>query len=152
MSVSVVTKAFDPQAESAAFCASRTDVGAIASFVGLCRAGTDGRDVASLHLDYYPGFTEKEIARIEAEAHQRFAIIETRIVHRAGSIAPGEPIVLVLAAAAHRSAAIEAVSFIMDYLKTDAPFWKREEGEGGARWIEARASDADARARWEQKP
>lgn len=151
MSVAVVTKAFDPQAEAAAFCAGRTDVGAIAQFVGLCRDATDGKGVASLYLDYYPGFTDREIARIETEARRRFALIDTRIVHRAGAVAPGEPIVLVLAAATHRAAALEAVAFMMDYLKTDAPFWKREEGPDGARWIEPRDVDHAARGSWEKQ-
>jgi molybdopterin synthase catalytic subunit len=151
VSVAVVTKAFDPQAEIASFCAGRTDVGAIASFVGLCRDATDGKGVMSLYLDHYPGFTEKEIARVEAEAHARFGLLETRIVHRAGMVAPGAPIVLVLAASTHRAAAFEAVAFMMDYLKTDAPFWKREEGPDGGRWIEPRTSDRDARGAWETK-
>jgi molybdopterin synthase catalytic subunit len=150
VSVAVVTRAFDPHAETAAFCAGRTDVGAIANFVGLCRDATDGKGVVSLFLDHYPGFTEKEIAHIEAEARARFGLLETRIVHRAGAVAPGEPIVLVLAAATHRAAALEAVAFMMDYLKTDAPFWKREEGPDGARWIEPRESDRQARASWEK--
>lgn len=151
MSVAILTKPFDPQAEAAAFCAGCKDVGAVAQFVGLCRDVTDGKRVVSLHLDHYPGFTDKEIARIETEAHARFDLIETRIVHRAGTIAPGEPIVLVLAASTHRAAALEAVAFIMDYLKTDAPFWKREEGPDGARWIEPRDSDHSARGSWETK-
>ena len=150
MSVLVVTRAFDPQAEAAAFCAGRTDVGAIASFVGLCRDRNDGTSVSALYLDHYPGFTEREIERIEAQARAQFDLLETRIVHRAGSIAPGEPIVLVLAAATHRAAALEAVDFMMDHLKTDAPFWKREETAAGARWIEPRDSDRSARASWEK--
>lgn len=151
MSVLVVTEAFDPQAEAAAFCAGRTDVGAVASFVGLCRGANDGKSVTTLYLDHYPGFTEREMARVEDEARARFALMETRIVHRAGAIAPGEPIVLVLAASVHRGAALEAVAFMMDHLKTDAPFWKREEGPDGARWIEPRISDHSARGSWEQK-
>jgi molybdopterin synthase catalytic subunit len=152
MSVTVVTKPFDPQAEAAAFCTGRKDVGAVANFVGLCRDATEGKGVLSLYLDHYPGFTDKEIARIEAEARSRFDLLDTRIVHRAGAIAPGEPIVLVLAAATHRTPALEAVAFMMDHLKTDAPFWKREEGPDGARWIEPRHSDHRARGSWERKP
>lgn len=151
MSVLVVSEAFDPQAEAAAFCAGRTDVGAVASFVGRCRGANDGKAVTALYLDHYPGFTERQIGRVEDDARARFDLIETRIVHRAGSIAPGEPIVLVLAASAHRGAALEAVAFMMDHLKTDAPFWKREEGPDGARWIEPRGSDHAARGSWEQK-
>lgn len=150
MSVAVLTEAFDPQAEQAAFCAGRKDVGAVASFVGHCRDASDGRRVTSLYLDYYPGFTEKEMARIAEIAIARFGVMETRIVHRAGLIKPGEPIVLALAAAEHRAAAFVAVMFMMDYLKTDAPFWKREEGPEGVRWVEPRESDRKARAIWEQ--
>jgi molybdopterin synthase catalytic subunit len=149
MSVVVLTNPFDPYAESAAFCAGRKDVGAIASFIGLCRLETDGKRVTNLYLDHYPGFTERAIARIESEAGARFAVLETSIVHRAGHVTPGEPIVLVLAAARHRAAALEAVDFMMDFLKTDAPFWKREDGPDGARWIEPRNSDHVARALWE---
>lgn len=150
MSVAVFTERFDPQAEASTFCAGRNDVGGIASFVGVCRGESDGKAVAGLYLDYYPGFTEREIERIETEARVRFGVLETRIVHRAGSIAPGEPIVLAMAAAAHRAAALEAVSFMMDHLKTDAPFWKRETGPDGARWIEPRDTDRTARAAWEK--
>jgi molybdopterin synthase catalytic subunit len=149
MSVTVLTDSFDPHAEAAAFCAGRTDVGAIASFIGRCRVETDGRAVTELYLDHYPGFTERAIARIESEANARFHLLATRIVHRAGHVAPGEPIVLVLAAAEHRAAALEAVEFMIDFLKTDAPFWKREAGPDGARWIEPRNSDHVAREWWE---
>lgn len=149
MSVAVLTRPFDPHVESAAFYAGRKDVGAIASFIGLCRLETDGKKVTELYLDHYPGFTERAIARIESEAKARFKLLATRIVHRAGHLAPGEPIVLVLAAAEHRAAALEAVDFMIDFLKTDAPFWKRETGPDGARWIEPRDSDHMARALWE---
>lgn len=150
MSVSVLTHAFDPQVEQAAFCKGRTDIGAIASFVGLCRDKSDGRQVTGLFLDHYPGFTEAAMARIENIALARFGVQETRIVHRAGLVKPGEPIVLALAAAEHRAAAFVALMFMMDYLKTDAPFWKREEGPEGVRWIEPRDSDHKARAVWEK--
>ena len=150
MSVAVVTTPFDPHAEAQAFCAGRKDIGAIASFVGLCRDETDGQGVVELFLDHYPGFTERALERVEAEARSRFAILDARIVHRAGAIKPGEPIVMVLAASAHRAQAFEAVEFMMDHLKTDAPFWKREQGPDGARWIEPRDSDHTARASWEK--
>lgn len=151
MSVSVQTAPFDVQAETAAFCAGRTDVGAIASFLGVCRDATAGKGVSTLFLDYFPGFTERALEDIEAEARAHVGVIETRIVHRAGLIHPGEPIVIVLAAAAHRAPALEVVAFIMDHLKTDAPFWKREDGPHGARWIEPLPSDHQARASWEKK-
>ncbi len=149
MSVAVLTDPFDPHAQAAAFCAGRNDVGAIASFIGICRMDTDGRKVTGLFLDHYPGFTERAIARIEGEAMARFSLLATRIVHRAGQVTPGEPIVLVLAAATHRAAALQAVEFMIDILKTDAPFWKREDGPDGARWVEPRDSDHAARAIWE---
>lgn len=145
-----VAQRLDPAAELAAFSAGRTDAGALASFIGLCR-GEDGA-VAALELDHYPGFTESEIARIEAEARQRFAVLDVLIVHRAGWIEAGAPVVLVAVLAAHRKAALHAVDFLMDYLKTDAPFWKRETGPGGGRWIEPSADDHGARAAWKGKP
>jgi molybdopterin synthase catalytic subunit len=150
MSVALFTEPFDPQAEATAFCKGRTDIGAIVSFIGLCRDATEGKGVTTLYLDHYPGFTEREMERIESEARARFGVSETRIVHRAGAIAPGEPIVLTLAAATHRAAAFEACTFMMDHLKTDAPFWKREDGPGGARWIEPREADHVARASWDE--
>lgn len=151
MSVAVVLESFDPQAETTEFYKRRKDIGAVASFIGLCRDESDGRRVTSLYLDHYPGFTEAAMARIETIASTRFGLLETRIVHRAGLVAPGEPIVLALTAAQHRAAAFVAVMFIMDYLKTDAPFWKREEGPEGVRWIEPRATDHAARKVWETK-
>lgn len=144
-----VATSLDPQAELSAFGAGRSDAGALASFVGLCR-DEDGA-VTALELDHYPGFTESEIARIEAEARERFAVLDVLIVHRIGKIEAGAPIVLVAVLAAHRKAALHAVDFLMDYLKTDAPFWKREMGAGGDRWIEPSADDHGARAAWKGK-
>lgn len=140
---------FDPQAALAAFVAGHSEAGALASFVGLCRA--EGGDVVALHLDHYPGFTEAEIARIDGEARARFDLIDTLVVHRCGAVAPGEPIVLAAALSTHRKAALQAVDFLMDYLKTGAPFWKREIGPGGERWIEPRADDYQARDQWKDK-
>jgi molybdopterin synthase catalytic subunit len=140
---------FDPQAETAAFAAGHTEAGAHASFVGVCRSETGA--VTALHLDHYPGFTESEIARIDAEARVRFAIIDTLVIHRCGMVRPGEPIVLVSVLAAHRKPALQAVDFLMDYLKTGAPFWKREIGQDGERWIEPRAEDYEAREQWKEK-
>lgn len=144
MSVSIQPHAFDTAAELAAL--DSANAGAVASFVGLVRGG-DG--IAALELEHYPGFTEAEIARIEAAARARFDLIDTRIVHRYGAMKPGEPIVLVAASSKHRRDALQAVDFLMDYLKTDAPFWKREIGADGAQWIEPRADDRIARAAWE---
>lgn len=144
-----VVTSFDPQAELAAFGAGRGDAGALASFIGLCR--NEGGAVAALELEHYPGFTESEIERIEAQARDRFALLDVLIVHRVGRIEAGAPIVLVAVLAAHRKPALHAVDFLMDHLKTDAPFWKRETGAGGERWIESSAEDRGARAAWRGK-
>ena len=138
---------FDLQAESAALTAGREDVGAVASFVGLCRAD-DG--LAALVLEHYPGMTERAIAGIAAEACARWPLSGCTVVHRVGRLRPGEPIVLVLTASSHRAAALESCAFLIDWLKTGAPFWKCEEfadGRGG-RWVEAKAEDDAAAARW----
>jgi molybdopterin synthase catalytic subunit len=141
MDVRIVSRAFDPQAEVAAFAAGRDDAGALVSFVGTCRAGTGGVAVDELRIDHYPGFTEKEIARLAEETSRRFDCPDLLVVHRVGSIRPGEAIVLVAALSTHRSDAFEVVRILMDYLKTDAPLWKRESGPQGARWIEPRSED-----------
>jgi molybdopterin synthase catalytic subunit len=136
----------DPAALLAAFTLEAAGAGAIASFTGLVR-GEDG--VSELWLDHHPRLTEQVLAEIAEDARLRFEVAGLTMVHRTGSIGVGEPIVFVAAAARHRRAAFDAVDYIMDRLKTDAPFWKRETGEGGARWIEARAEDHADRARWE---
>jgi len=141
MDVRIVSRAFDPQAEVAAFAAGRDDAGALVSFVGTCRAGTGGVAVDELRIDHYPGFTEKEIARLAEETSRRFDCPDLLVVHRVGSIRPGEAIVLVAALSTHRSDAFEVVRILMDYLKTDAPLWKRESGPQGARWSEPRSED-----------
>jgi molybdopterin synthase catalytic subunit len=148
VSVTVQTEPFDPGALLSAFSAGRTQSGGIVSFTGLARATTDGAAVQTLELDAYPGFTEPAIAAMEAEARQRFAVQDLLIVHRYGPIAPGEAIVFVAAAAEHRRSAFEAADFLMDYLKTRAPFWKKETGPDGERWIEPRPSDYDDVKRW----
>jgi molybdopterin synthase catalytic subunit len=137
---------FDLAAESAALTAGREDVGGVASFVGLCRAD-DG--LAALVLEHYPGMTERAIAGIAAEACARWPLSGCTVVHRVGRLRPGEPIVLVLTASAHRAAALESCAFLIDWLKTGAPFWKREEfADGRGRWVEAKAEDDRAAARW----
>ncbi|HEX4118053.1 MAG TPA: molybdenum cofactor biosynthesis protein MoaE [Rhizomicrobium sp.] len=141
MIVRVVQEAFDSQAETAAFVSGRDDAGALASFVGYCRAATDGAEVSELRIDHYPGFTEHEIARLAQDIHQRFDCLDLLVIHRVGKIRPGEAIVLVAALATHRDDAFEAVRVLMDYLKTDAPLWKKESGPAGTRWIEPRAED-----------
>ncbi|MFC7735011.1 molybdenum cofactor biosynthesis protein MoaE [Roseomonas sp. GCM10028921] len=137
---------FDLAAETAALSAGRVDVGGIASFIGLCRAD-DGLE--ALVLEHYPGMTERSIARIAAEAAGRWPLTGCTVIHRHGRILPGEGIVLVLAASRHRTAALEACAFLIDWLKTGAPFWKREEFAGGAdRWVEARAEDEARSKGW----
>jgi molybdopterin synthase catalytic subunit len=150
MQVRIVEAAFDPQAETASFAADRDDAGALVSFVGLCRSETDGVGVKELRIDHYPGFTEKEIARLAAEVGERFDCPDLLVVHRVGVIHPGEAIVLVAALATHRGNAFEAVRVLMDYLKTDAPLWKKESGAEGARWIEPRPQDHARRAQSEK--
>lgn len=142
------TDPFEAGALLTAFADGRVNVGAIVSFTGLAREATDGAAVANLELDAYPGFTEPAIAAMEAAARERFPVQDLLIVHRYGPILPGEAIVFVAAAAEHRRAAFEAADFLMDYLKTRAPFWKKETGPDGERWIEPRPSDYDDVERW----
>ena len=150
MRVLVPTSPFDANAHLAAFLAAQDGrAGAVASFIGLCRAEHAGGAVLGLYLDHYPGFCEAEIGRMADAAKARFDLLDGLIVHRAGAIAPGEAIVLVAAAAAHRRAAFQAVDHLMDYLKTEAPFWKLEERAGGRAWVEPRAEDHAEKARWE---
>lgn len=145
--VRVQESAFDMAAEQAALSAGRTDVGGIASFVGLCRAD---EGLAALVLEHYPGMTERALAGIAAEAEARWPLTGCTVVHRVGRIRPGEPIVLVLTASVHRAAALEACAFLIDWLKTGAPFWKREEfPDGREHWVEAKDSDDAAAARWQ---
>lgn len=144
--IAVQEAPFDLAAESAALSAGRVDLGGIASFVGVCRAD-DG--IAALVLEHYPGMTERALGNIAAEAERRWPLAGCIIIHRVGRLLPGEPIVLVLTASAHRAAALESCAFLMDWLKTRAPFWKREEmTDGSERWVEARDGDAAATARW----
>ena len=139
---------FDVGHELQALSAGRRDVGAVASFVGLVRDANDGSDVRGMTLEHYPGMTEKALADICAEAHARWDLQETLVVHRVGKLVPGDRIVLVGVASAHRGEAFAACEFIMDYLKTQAPFWKKEQTAQGAQWVDARASDDTALAKW----
>lgn len=139
--VDLTDVAFDPHARLAAYDAAGADHGALASFVGYCRNRSHGRAVATLELQHYPGFTEQEIGRIAECAARRHELKDVLVVHRIGVIRPGEAIVLVAARSAHRAAAFAAVEELMDFLKTDAPLWKREDGAGGARWVEPTAED-----------
>lgn len=149
MGVRVQREDFDVGAEVRRLAAGRTDVGAIVTFTGTVRSDDDGRGIATLTLEHYPGMTEAELARIEAEAGRRWPLQASLIVHRVGALKPGDNIVLVVAASAHRQAAFAAAEFLMDYLKTSAPFWKKEQAPDGAeRWVEARQSDDCAVERW----
>jgi molybdopterin synthase catalytic subunit len=150
--IRVQTGDFDIGKEIERLRADRTDIGAIVTFTGTVRdAQRDtGSSVAEMTLEHYPGMTEKELARIEEEAHARWPLQASLIVHRVGTLKPGDSIVLVITASAHREAAFEAVSFLMDYLKTSAPFWKRESGSEGERWVEAKEKDDAAAARWRE--
>lgn len=142
---------FDVGAELAALAEGRTDVGGIASYVGIVRDGSAGERLAAMTLEHYPGMTEKKLAEIEAEANRRWPLQASLVVHRYGRLTPGERIVLVATASAHRAAALEACQFLIDWLKTEAPFWKYEEWAKGGRWVEARQSDEATRLRWTAK-
>jgi len=148
MSVSVQEADFDVGAELAALTAGDEAAGAVASFVGLVR----GSEVSAMTLEHYPGMTEKALAEIVEQARGRWPLGSVRVVHRIGRLLPGERIVLVAVSSRHRQAAFAACEFIMDYLKTQAPFWKREETAAGSRWVDARESDDEALGRWRATP
>ncbi|MDH0618520.1 molybdopterin synthase catalytic subunit MoaE [Pseudomonas fulva] len=148
MAVRVQEGAFDPGVETNALHAANVGVGAVVSFIGYVRDFNDGQGVAGMMLEHYPGMTEKALAKIVAEAQQRWPLLKVEVLHRVGYLAPGEPIVFVGVASAHRQASFEACNFIMDYLKTRAPFWKKETTGQGERWVEGRQSDQDAAGRW----
>ena len=151
MSVSVQEADFDVGAETAALSAGRLDVGAVATFVGLVRADKlsgAGSEVSAMTLEHYPGMTEKSLEAIVAEAGGRWQLQGVRVIHRVGRLLPGERIVFVGVASAHRGDAFAACEFIMDYLKTRAPFWKKEDTPEGGRWVDAREADDSAAARW----
>jgi molybdopterin synthase catalytic subunit len=144
---------FDVGAEFAALTAGRSDIGGIGCFVGTVRANPGGPRLEALTLEHYPAMTERAIAGVVAEAERRWPLLGCTVVHRVGRMAPGENIVLVLAASAHRAAALEATAFLIDWLKTKAPFWKQETFvDGSATWVEARETDDAAAARWEPPP
>jgi molybdopterin synthase catalytic subunit len=139
---------FDIAREMALLTQGRTDIGAVVSFSGICRGTEGGGEIAALTLEHYPGMAEAEIERHAEEAMSRWPLQGLTVIHRFGRIEPGQNIVLVLTASQHRQAAFEAAEFLMDYLKTSAPFWKQEEGAKETKWIEARAHDDAAAARW----
>lgn len=148
MKILVQSEAFDLGAEVAALSQGRTDIGAIASFVGLARDMNDGSGVQAMTLEHYPGMTEKALARLVEEARSRWTLLDVTVIHRVGRLLPGDSIVLVVVASRHRGEAFAACEYLMDALKTRAPFWKKEETQEGERWVEARASDDAAAARW----
>jgi molybdopterin synthase catalytic subunit len=139
---------FDLAAESAKLTRGRTDIGAVVSFVGVCRGGEGADAIEALTLEHYPGMANEEIARHVEQATTRWPLLGVTVIHRYGRIPIGANIVLVLTASAHRAAAFEAAEFLMDYLKTSAPFWKREEGGRSQGWVEAKAADDAAASRW----
>jgi molybdopterin synthase catalytic subunit len=139
---------FDIAHEIAALTHGRKDIGAVVSFSGICRDSEDDAAIAALTLEHYPGMAEAEIARHAETAMTRWPLTGLTVVHRVGRITPGENIVLVLTASQHRQAAFAAAEFLMDYLKANAPFWKREESAVGTAWVDARGHDDDAAARW----
>lgn len=152
MSVSVQEADFDISAEIDALCAGDTAVGAITSFIGKVRGAAHGKPLTSMALEHYPGMTEMELSAIETEAVTRFSLSHSRIVHRVGTLKPGDNIVLVIASAPHRHDAINACDFLMDYLKSKAPFWKKEtDADGAGHWVDARDSDEAALNRWQNK-
>lgn len=151
MAVRVQAEDFDVGAELASLTEGRYCIGGVCLFVGLVREMAGDRPIDAMTLEHYPGMTEKELERIEAEARSRWPLDATLIVHRYGRLEPGDRIVLVAAASAHRQAAFEAAQFLMDFLKTRAPFWKLEDTGAGSRWVDARDSDDHAAARWKSR-
>src|SRR5690606_17637883 len=147
-SVSVQEADFDLSAEVRALTAGDHAAGAVASFVGLVRDNNDGTHVADMTLEHYPGMTEKALHEIVAQAGARWELLGVRVIHRVGHLVPGEQIVLVAVSSPHRGNAFAACEFIMDYLKTQAPFWKKESTDGGSRWVDARDSDDAALKKW----
>ncbi|MAZ01828.1 MAG: molybdenum cofactor biosynthesis protein MoaE [Sneathiella sp.] len=147
--IRVQREIFDVGAEMAALTKGRTDIGAVVSFTGLVRDFNDGSAVTGFSLEHYPGMTERELAKIETEAKARWDLQASLIIHRYGDMALGEPIVLVVTASSHRQDAFDAANFLMDWLKTKAPFWKMEKGEDGeTSWVKERQTDIDAAKRW----
>lgn len=139
---------FDAAAEAAKLARGRTDVGALVTFTGVCRGTENGESIAALTLEHYPGMAESEIERHAAEAAERWPLLGATIIHRYGRILPGEDIVLVVTTSSHREAAFAAAEFLVDYLKTRAPFWKLVEKADGTTWIDAKAADDAAAERW----
>jgi molybdopterin synthase catalytic subunit len=150
--VSLQSGDFDVAAETAALTGGRTDIGALVTFTGICRGAESGEPIAALTLEHYPGMADAEIARHVEEAKSRWPLLGVTVIHRYGRIPPGENIVLVITASSHREAAFAAAEFLMDYLKTRAPFWKQVESAGGKAWVDAKGADDAAAARWDKRP
>jgi molybdopterin synthase catalytic subunit len=147
--IRVQAEAFDIAAETARLAAGRIDIGGVASFLGVVRGEHQGQAITAMTLEHYPGMTERALSRIGNQAASRWPLLGCTMIHRVGRLLPGDPIVLVLTASPHRAAALEACAFLIDWLKTNAPFWKHEEfSDGTAQWVEARAADSTAAARW----
>jgi molybdopterin synthase catalytic subunit len=143
---------FDVAAEAAKLAGGRTDIGAVVTFTGVCRADEKGKPIAALTLEHYPGMAETEIGRHVEEAYARWPLLGVTVIHRHGRLTPGEVIVLVVTASSHREPAFAAAAFLMDYLKTRAPFWKQVEMADGSAWVEANAADDAAAERWAVTP
>jgi molybdopterin synthase catalytic subunit len=150
MTIRLQREDFDAGAEAAKIARGRTDIGAVVTFTGICRDHEAGHGVSALTLEHYPGMAEEEIARHVAEAEKRWPLLGVTVIHRYGRLVPGDNIVLVVTASAHRAAAFAAADFLMDYLKTRAPFWKQEERADGAAWVAAKGADDAAAERWDQ--
>ena len=150
MAIRVQLEPFDPGAEVNALHAANLGIGAVVSFVGYVRDFNAGREVGGMFLEHFPGMTEKSLAKIALEAEQRWPLLNLQVIHRIGRLEPGEPIVFVGTTSAHREAAFEACAFVMDYLKTRAPFWKKDDPAEGACWVEGRQSDQSAAGRWDK--
>lgn len=146
--IRVQSEDFDPGAELDRLTSGKTAIGGVCSFIGLVRDFADGDDVTAMTLEHYPGMTERQLDAIAREARERWPLDATLIIHRVGRLEPGERIVMVATASAHREAAFEACHFLIDWLKTKAPFWKKEESSDGARWVEAKDSDDAAAEKW----
>ena len=149
--VRISTSPIDTNAETKTVSEAGGNIGAVVTFSGICRGDEKGAKISALHLEHYPGMAEKEISQHVEEARKRWPLLAARVVHRVGRIEPGEVIVFVATASAHREAAFAAAEFIMDYLKTSAPFWKKTEGGGKEAWVDASEKDERATARWEKK-
>lgn len=148
MAVLVQLEDFDPGAEIARLTEGRTDIGGVVSFIGFVRDMAGGQPVSEMTLEHYPGMTERQLEQIEAEANRRWRLDGSLIIHRYGRLEPGDRIVLVITASAHRAEAFKAAEFLMDWLKTKAPFWKSEVTPDGPQWVDAKSSDDEAAARW----